>query len=252
MKSVILSLFLAATCSGQEVWIVPVKMESCGPCQRFNNEYRNPITGLRTWLKSRVVTARAVDVGPGKNPEFAQEWRIPKVPCFLLVDENEKELARIEGYNGPAWLKQQVTQKLREIQTRRKSVTRSVQKSEAQYSLPTCPPGALYCPQPQIDMSPVTNRLSQLESRLAALEGLEYVTVTEVQKSQDILLQHISSLQGEINDLKERGIANTQRIQALERQKRTVILKDGGVVVDQEEYLPAEPIVLDLKAITKK
>ena len=263
MQNLILSLLLTATCAAQEVWFVPVKMESCGPCQRFNQEYRNPMTGLRTWLKSKVVTAHAVDVG--RDQQFAHDWKIPKVPCFLLVDENEQELARIEGYNGSVWLKQQVSQKLREIQTRRKSVTRSrtTQKVETQFSLPQCPPGALYCPQPappvEIDLTPIELRLKRLEGHLVAIRDANYVTGDQLEDETRRIDDQILNLKDENADLQQR----VEALESLLRQvqgdvatirdrKRTVKLLDGGKEIDSETYGADEPIILDLKAITKK
>ncbi len=111
----------------------------------------------------------------------------------------------------------------------------------------------------EIDLSPIESRLDRLEANLRLIRSTEYVTVQEHQASQQMLLDAIANLQGEIGDLKERGVANTQRIQAMERdltklqnRKRTVRLTSDGVLVDEEQYGLSEPIVLDLKAVGVK
>ncbi len=218
MRILILSLFLTITCSAQ-VMLVPVKTETCPPCRRFNADYINPMTGLRTWIKSKVIAGKAIDVG--RNRAFAAKWKISRVPTFLLIDEKtEKELGRFTGYNGHADFKLKVTQKIKEIRSKQTPATLP------QMSLPPyCPPATI--PPIEIDLTPIQQRLDKLQS--------------------------------EVNDLKERGIANTQRIQSLERNlteiqqiKRPVILKSGGKIIDREEYAPGEAIILDLKTVTAK
>ena len=110
-----------------------------------------------------------------------------------------------------------------------------------------------------VDLSGVEGRIAAMEQRLAEMADRGTVTPTELQSVHNLLTIDIERVGKQNADLQQR----VEALESLLRQvqgdvatirdrKRTVILKDGGVEVDREEYLPTEPIVLDLKAITKK
>lgn len=235
MKAILAALLLSASACGQ-IMFVPVKAEYCGPCRRFSADYGNPITGLRPWIKQRLETYRAIDIQ--QRPEFSREWKVSTIPTFLLLDQNEKELGRIEGYNSPASFRARLTAKLKQIQTKQT-------KRRPQIELPECPQ---IPPQINIDLSPIENKLDRLGSVLA-----------QSQASQESLRQQVTRLQNQNAELLERleafesrSIANSQRIKAIEERKRTVILQDNGQEVDREQYGPREAIIFDLQAVTKK
>ena len=235
MKAFLAALLLSASACGQ-IMFVPVKAEYCGPCRRFSADYGNPMTGLRPWIKQRLETYRAIDIQ--QRPEFSQQWNVATIPTFLLLDQNENELGRIEGYNSPASFRARLTAKLKQIQTKQT-------KRRPQIELPECPQ---IPPQINIDLSPIENKLDRLGSVLA-----------QSQASQESLRLHVTRLQNQHAELLERleafesrSIANTERIRALEQRKRTVILQDNGQEVDREQYGPREAIIFDLQAVKKK
>lgn len=235
MKAILAALLLSASACGQ-IMFVPVKAEYCGPCRRFSADYGNPMTGLRPWIKQRLETYQAIDIQ--QRPEFTQQWKVATIPTFLLLDQNENELGRIEGYTNPASFRARLTAKLKQIQTKQT-------KRRPQIELPECPQ---IPPQINIDLTPIENKLDRLGSVLA-----------QSQASQESLRQQVVSLQNQNAELirrleafESRSIANTERIRALEQRKRTVILQDNGQEVDREEYGPREAIIFDLQAVTKK
>ena len=235
MKAFLAALLLSASACGQ-IMFVPVKAEYCGPCRRFSADYGNPMTGLRPWIKQRLETYRAIDIQ--QQPEFSREWKVATIPTFLLLDQNEKELGRIEGYSSPASFRARLTAKLKQIQTKQT-------KRRPQIELPECPQ---IPPQINIDLSPIENKLDRLGTVLAqspAAQGSLRQQVTRLQGQNAELLERLEAFES-------RSIANSQRIKAIEERKRTVILQDNGQEVDREQYGPREAIIFDLQAVTKK
>ena len=235
MKAIFAALLLSASACGQ-IMFVPVKAEYCGPCRRFSADYGNPMTGLRPWLRQRLETYRAIDIQ--HRPEFSQQWKVSTIPTFLLLDQNENELGRIEGYSNPASFRARLTAKLKQIQAKQT-------KRQPQVELPECPQ---IPPQINIDLSPIENKLDRLGGVLAQSQASQEdlrQQVTDLQKQNAELMRRLEAFES-------RSITNSQRIKAIEERKRTVILQDNGQEVDREEYGPREAIIFDLQAVTKK
>jgi hypothetical protein len=82
------------------------KTRECDPCKQWTAAYNNPFTGLKVSINRAYRMRDAIVVQ--ENLELARKYSVERVPTFVLVDGNGREVHRVQGFQSPAALMNQL------------------------------------------------------------------------------------------------------------------------------------------------
>ncbi|QKJ30491.1 thioredoxin fold domain-containing protein [Mucilaginibacter mali] len=81
----------------------------CAPCKELRKTtFKNK--RVAAYLNNHYINA-AIDVEKGNGMQFAEKYHIESYPTLLLIDENGKEVKRIEGFVDATELAQKLDMK---------------------------------------------------------------------------------------------------------------------------------------------
>lgn len=121
--------------------LVVLCLPNCAPCEAFKRDSKNP--ELRAAMQA-AFRVRIVD--GGSVVRFAEKYGVKSYPAFIMSNANRI----IEGYQGPAWLEDQIS---RAVDGSPPAIQ---QKTEFDYRLDDEPDGAIPQPQPLLPQQPIT------------------------------------------------------------------------------------------------
>ena len=139
MKRRLLTLIAFLFCAGvsgfqqadNRLELLVFKTRECDPCKQWTAAYNNPFTGLKVSINRAYRMRDAIVVQ--ENLELARKHSVKRVPTFVLVDGNGREVHRVQGFQSPAALMNQLMAipRVPPVQTRTSAGARRQRPHEA-------------------------------------------------------------------------------------------------------------------------
>ncbi|MEO2019334.1 MAG: thioredoxin family protein, partial [Fuerstiella sp.] len=106
LLTLIAFLFCASTSGLQQadnrLELLVFKTRTCDPCRQWTAAYNNPFTGLKVNINRAYRMRDAIVVQ--ENLGLARKYSVERVPTFVLVDGNGREVHRVLGFTSSAAL----------------------------------------------------------------------------------------------------------------------------------------------------
>ncbi len=83
---------VAARAENEQIQVLDFSATWCGPCQQLAPYFEK-------WEQKYASAATFKKIDIDDNQEMAEEYDITAVPTIVILDHNDKELARITGFD---------------------------------------------------------------------------------------------------------------------------------------------------------